>query len=547
VLDPDGKPVAGANVYLLGWFLYRTTGGKTEPVAEGKSAADGSYEITWSISKLERAAWGRGYAESHTAVAAFAKGFGPAWQTIPDLSRQEGVTLKLVPDDVPVAGRVVDLQGRPIAGVKVAVHRIRAPKAGDLTAWLEAVRGGEMRILAIDRLMTYLPDCDTAGITGAVTDAQGKFRISGIGRERYAELVLEGENIAYSEASLVTRRIAPLEMKETETPPQMARITRQLYGSEFDFAALPSRPVAGIVRDAETGKGIAGARVFSWRFAGTRLIAQPLVSAATDAAGRFRLNGMPEGKGGQILVMPAADQPYFSQVIDVAADANLEPTPCDIQLHRGIWITGKVTDKATGAPASARVDWVPFRSNEFAQKRTPEFDANGARRAEPDCRTQPDGTFRVVALPGRGIVAAQATNHLSYRYGAGADKIEGMSRPEMTRPGMLPPGVYFGPTGTLYHSLKEVTVPAEAEAFACDLELDPGATMHVSVVDPDGKPVDGFTANGQRMNIRSQVNTPTFEIRIWRSEKNEWFLSITKHDSSVKRRSSALSKTSRTS
>ncbi len=513
VLDPDGKPFAGAKVYVVGMYGGNTISEvKNVPLAQSVSSADGAFEIAYSKSKLDRAAWGVGYTESLSTIAAFANGFGPAWKPISTLARRDDVLLQLVADDVPVTGRVLDLEGQPIAGVKVSVRRLRAPKEGDLTAWLDAVGAGEIRVSAIDRLLTYLPDCEAAAIPATVTDAQGKFRISGIGHERYAELMLEGEKIAYSEGYLVTRRIAPLEMKEAETPPQVARITRQLYGSDFDFAVLPSRPVTGVVRDAETGKGVAGARVFSWRFAGARLIQDMKISTTTDEAGGFRLKGMSEGKGGLIMVMPAADQPYFSQVVEVATDANLDPTPCDIQLHRGIWITGKVTDKATGAPASARVEWAPFRSNEFAQKRMPEFEANGAKRGKSDFRTEPDGAFRVVALPGRGVIAAQATSHLSYRYGAGAEKIEGMNMSGRGPPGMLPPSV-FGASLRGFHSMKEVAVPADAESFGCDLELDPGITARVTVVDPDGKPVSNFTANWQHMRVRSRVEASTFDLR----------------------------------
>src|SRR5205085_2141515 len=156
------------------------------------------------------------------------------------------------------------------------------------------------------------------------------------------------------------------------------------------------------------------------------------------------------------------------QLVTVDVDANFAPIPCEVELHRGIWITGRVTNKATGAPVSVRVDWFPYRSNEFARKRTPEFEANGRRLCESYFPTQPDGTFRVVGLPGRAIVGAYAMspNHVSYLHGSGSQKLEGASGPGMV-PGRLPPTVFFGPGIPYFHSLKEIDVPEGAESFAC--------------------------------------------------------------------------------
>ena len=55
--------------------------------------------------------------------------------------RNEGgeLTLQLARDDVPVNGRVVDLEGRPVAGARVTVLNVRAPAAPSLDAWLKAL------------------------------------------------------------------------------------------------------------------------------------------------------------------------------------------------------------------------------------------------------------------------------------------------------------------------------------------------------------------------------------------------------------------------
>jgi hypothetical protein len=58
--------------------------------------------------------------------------------------------LRLVPDDVPIRGRVLDTQGRPISGVAVKVAAIEDPPAGNLDALLET---GTIRRSILRRLL----------------------------------------------------------------------------------------------------------------------------------------------------------------------------------------------------------------------------------------------------------------------------------------------------------------------------------------------------------------------------------------------------------
>ena len=53
------------------------------------------------------------------------------------------LTLQLVADDVPVSGRIIDLEGRPVAGVTVKVIDVRVPAKASLDRWLKALEGGK--------------------------------------------------------------------------------------------------------------------------------------------------------------------------------------------------------------------------------------------------------------------------------------------------------------------------------------------------------------------------------------------------------------------
>lgn len=89
-----------------------------------KGASDGSYnsgEIGWHKAQ----------------IAVTAPGFAPAWIEAGDTAKQGEMALRLVRDDVPVLGRVLDSQGRPVAGVVVRIRAICEVQEGvDLDAML---------------------------------------------------------------------------------------------------------------------------------------------------------------------------------------------------------------------------------------------------------------------------------------------------------------------------------------------------------------------------------------------------------------------------
>ena len=144
--------------------------------------------------------------------------------------------------------------------------------------------------------------------------------------------------------------------------------------------------------------------------------------------------GMPKGAENRLWFVPNDQQPYFMREVDVPDPAGLGPVRMDIELHRGIWITGKVTDGATGAPVpTVRMLYLPFLTNEYAQ-RTPEFHPNGfvdGNARQTRFQSKADGTYRIVGLPGPAIVGAESILK-SYRHGVGYADISGPKHQEGT-------------------------------------------------------------------------------------------------------------------
>jgi hypothetical protein len=113
VVDPDGSAVAGAKLV----FLYSSADKVPEKVW-ATSGKDGRFKL--QVAKnLETASWS-GSIWDAASVAAAADGFGLGWVRVrPDAPGN--LVIHLVKDDVPLKGRILDLQGKPVAGVTVRV------------------------------------------------------------------------------------------------------------------------------------------------------------------------------------------------------------------------------------------------------------------------------------------------------------------------------------------------------------------------------------------------------------------------------------------
>ena len=155
--------------------------------------------------------------------------------------------------DVPINGRVVDLEGRPIAGVKVRVGAATKAKGGDLSPWIEAVRRGEPPWVAYRQLEDDKED-DKEHKGFVETDAQGRFRLGGLGAERVVRLSIEGPTIAYTRLDVVTRQIEPFPAQGFTN--NFGPGTQTIYGADFTYTAGPGRVVEGVVRDAKSKKSM---------------------------------------------------------------------------------------------------------------------------------------------------------------------------------------------------------------------------------------------------------------------------------------------------
>jgi protocatechuate 3,4-dioxygenase beta subunit len=494
VLGPDGRPVSGAKLYMTLEMGYLH---ESSPWPErATTGADGRFAFT--VPKAE-------FGDHWTVVAATAADHGAGWVQIPAGGKSDDLTLRLVADDVPVTGQIVDLEGKPIPGATVTVQQINAAPGEDLGPWLEAAKGKKGQSLKLEQ--QYLGRFTIALSRKVTTDAQGRFRLTGIGRNRLVHAQLDGPTVASQRLCILTRPGKPIEVTEHEGNAEEgeARVVATYYGADFRHVAAPCQVVVGVVRAGDTKKPLAGVTI--------RSLAQrinpsyfrtvyPIVRTTTDAEGRYRLTGLPRGKGYTIAVIPGSEQPYVVTSKDVPEGVGLDPVTVDIDLKRGVWIEGKMTDKVTGKPLQGSVEYFSLYSNPNLGD-YPGFDGTILFNT---VAAKADGSYRVVGLPGPGLIGVYY-HRGSYLRAPDREDEYG------TREESLEASPYHISFTSNFNALARVDPAKGVEKVVRDVKLDPGWSFTATVLGPDGKPLAGartFDLNGRYWWERERMKSGEF-------------------------------------
>ena len=146
------------------------------------------------------------------------------------------------------------------------------------------------------------------------TDAEGRFRLTGLGRDRRVELALEGPTIPHQDYTAATRHsaVAPA-------------------GLPFEIVAIVPRAIRGVVRDKATGQPLAGVKMS---------LAPADAHAFTDKEGRYELLINPTARLFSVSAKPQSGQPYFASVASPKKTPGLAPLTADFELVRGLTLRG---------------------------------------------------------------------------------------------------------------------------------------------------------------------------------------------------------------
>jgi RNA polymerase sigma factor (sigma-70 family) len=460
VLDPDGRPHPGARLWLA--FQGNDWTWSTRlPQVRATAGRDGRFDLTVSdndpeVSRALRMTSGMpdGFGAIH--VVATAEGFGPSWTGL--AGAKGDVELRLVKDDVPIEGRFVSLEGRPLAGIEVRTLMVEDPSNPEI-----------------------IFGAPSGYFQAATTDADGRFRLTGIGRGRRTVLGIAGPGIQRDGAQVVTGSFPK------DRPPHYSGYP--VYDARFEHPCKPGKSISGVVRDIDTGAPLAGIRVLSRTGVHTW--------GTTDQDGRYRIDGLSKQPAYQLLASAReSDQPYIISQRSVQDSSGYESVTADIAMVRGVVVTGRLIDKRTNRPVQAWVAYVALRDNPH-WNRVPGFQSpSGSTHPMPNHPSQADGRFRLVAPPGRGFLVA----YIQYQ----PDRYIPAGVPPKGRPGapadaleMRYDTVPFELFTQNFPAVQPVDIAPGTASITCDLTFDSGVVRAGTVLDPEGRPLVGATMIGE--------------------------------------------------
>jgi RNA polymerase sigma factor (sigma-70 family) len=483
VVGPDGKPVKAK------LFVFDSEEWKAAPQAESK--ADGAFAF-----EVPPMADGRSY--RYLVATAPDLGLGCDWVGVAAATEPLRDAVLKLPRDVPIKGRVVDLEGKPVAGATVCVTDLQTGTDDTLDEFIRLwSKDRDKQQLALSTVhgKRLFAKKATAGYFATTTDADGRFMLTGIGRDRCPQLTVRAKGLA-AQVCLVPLRpdFKPAPGGFTGSP---------VLGPDFTLPLAPSKVVTGVVRDAATRKPLAGVRVMGQvdqrdDFRPGWLIL-PDVETVTDAEGRYTLDGLPRTKK---YVLTAASKAGEGPTHGFATCADEGPeraaVKADFDLPRGVVLTGQITDKKTGKPVRGYVFYRPLWSNKWVDEH-PVYEGPGIAPWADDEHgwTDAEGRFKLTAVPGPGLLHVQVLGHeVEREYTlaklAPEDDTEEIVHKKTGIPGMFKArgqGGMFGPSNL--NAYRVLRIPADAKTFAVDATVDPGVSRVVKIVDADGKPVAG--------------------------------------------------------
>jgi hypothetical protein len=395
--------------------------------------------------------------------------------------------------DLPVQGRILDLNGKPVKGATLRVEHIDA--YADTEAFLQTVRDREW------------PLVDSAGWSGPfpgqpqtlTTGADGRFRLAGVGRDRVVQFQLEGPGIQYGPVRALAREMkAPVEPRQRF---EYGPVIDKVYGATFDHVAVASRLIRGVARDKKTGRPIAGVKISAF---GTTH------HTHSDKEGRYELRGCPKSAQGYRVSFWPAGQLYFSTSVSFPDMPGLGPIKGDIELISGILAKGRVTHQVTGKPiAGARVDYNPLYPNPFVRF----FGPKGPGISPCSwAETGPDGSYSLVVLPGPGALGFSAyspketfmpalvtTKELNDLFKDNGDH----GNEDMVR---VQAGVnsHTAVGQSQYNHLLLINPREKDKTLPGDVALRPARPLRGKVVGPDGRRLTGVTAYNLAPGVLSQ-------------------------------------------
>ncbi len=547
VLGPAGKPVTNARIYLIPDYRFHAT-----PVAS--SDPDGTFRLE-RPEEAFRPDPHNGIPPSWPAVlVATADGFGTDWYAVGD-PVAGGRTSPMLPEyekdfhlpgDRPIGGRVVDSRGRPVAEASVEVREIGVPpdlKWGPILDDLRALKN----VLPPNRTWsTVVNPWSVPFVPATETDDDGRFRLTGLGRDRLVILRVRGPGTMPTEFSVVNRddvddltrairaKYPPAHHPEGVNARANADPGALLFGPTPLIEVGPARTYGGTVRGADSGEPLAevGLFVAELNAAGGWNYGSGQANSGPD--GRYR--GVREAGSPTIWVTAVPDWrgDYLPASRRLDGVEPMGEAVADFRLTRGTIIKGRVTEAASGRPivASLREDchtqgllqagfvhYFPLANNAILRDSPTGLYFAGdpqGQRIYTSAMIDGEGTFRILVPPGPGVLLVMASPGISM-FGV-TDPVPGVDYAGRTLHRLFPyaklrsrspndgaqaaadlsslPGLAGAISLATYNAYRVIDPQVGAREMSVGITVDRPASRLLQFVDLDGRPVRGVTIRG---------------------------------------------------
>jgi hypothetical protein len=313
------------------------------------------------------------------------------------------VNLQLANDDVPIHGRFLDPAGRPLVGARVRLDRLMIPRQRDLGAHLHRLKqaGSIFNMPNYERSL-YRPQIP--GLTSETqTDGDGRFTLTGLGRDRLAELRVSAPGVVDTTITVMTRDGPDVDAARLPN----GKPTQVIYGAGFTLQLRPGRTIKGRVIDRDSREPIPGMRVGPLQNV-VNEFSSSLYPWVTDEKGRFTITGLdPEILGSNrihrlIVAATTPGLPYQTAWVEAKGDAEVL-----IECRRGIPFRLKLVDEQ-GRPVEAEVTYIDVQPNPDVMHDEVIWPVGWAAR-------KVDGTYQGYVLPGPGAVLVKTPSGSGYR------------------------------------------------------------------------------------------------------------------------------------
>jgi protocatechuate 3,4-dioxygenase beta subunit len=450
---PDGKPAVGANVAITALSTRPRRGGDLSSngsvLAHGASDKDGQFRLAFAAN-----------AQTHQYASLIVRidGRGLAWKQL-DLGTPQAEVNLVLPDEEPIRGKLVDIEGMPAGGVHLTV-----------TGLMKTTTDGNYSREGVG----YRGEADAASaawLPAVTSDAEGRFTIHGVPAGFGAYVDAKGDD-RFAPQSILLNSGMPEQRGERDAT-YRSLIKNVAQGEEAVLALAPAQVFEGNITYADTGKPAANARLTIWASQQEQYGSMSSVEGKADATGHYRVSPHPGVRFG-LIVYPPDGAAYLARKTpldeSIRWQAGDRVRQADMQLPRGVLVRGTILEEGTDKPvAGASIQYEPEGANNLFGKDDILTGWQGIQLSDDQ------GHFEIAVLPGPGRLLVHDAD--------GKHILRETSERE----------VYRGtPGGRRYyaHAIERIEPAAGAEPIDLTLKLHPGATLAGKIVDETGAPVD---------------------------------------------------------